>query len=150
MLTLISIKKSSNPLAKVQGDYNVTSDGRLYYIAEFKDSNNPFETSRDKTIFQQFKDSENKKNPIWKGGDPHEVRKYIGKNIDGRIITAKVEEYMLGDKLLNVYTCVVLGHENIENVFKNAGHPLITIDKTIEETLDNSLMTTIHRSEVKF
>jgi hypothetical protein len=123
MLKLTGIRRSNNPTAKVdaKSGWNISSDGRLYYIATFQDNSNPFAPTREKVISQQF-DSQH--NPIWKGGDPKEIEKFIGKEINAKAVTMKVPSYKVGDRDVNIYTAVVLGHENVETVFKNAGHPL--------------------------
>jgi hypothetical protein len=129
MLTLLKIRKSNNPVAKEDktSGYNLTSDGRAYYIAEFQDSNNPFSPKREKMISQQFRDAENKKDPIWKAGDPSVIKAFVGKTIAGSIVTKTVEPYDVNGRTATTYTAVVLAHENVETVFKNANHPIVDV-----------------------
>lgn len=124
MLTLLKMRKSSNPNAQVDSKtgLNVTSDGRLYYIAEFSDPTNPFAPTRVKMISQQ-KDSQG--NFIWKGGDPEVIKNYVGKQIAATTETHPVEDYDVNGRVVSTYTAVVFQHENVETVFRNAGHPIV-------------------------
>lgn len=124
MLTLLNTRKSNNPESKIDSKtgMNITSDGRLYYIAEFQDPNNPFSPKREKVIAQQF---DSIGNPIWKGGDPSVIKTFVGKQVAGEIVTKQVEAYQVAERIATTYTAVVLAHENVETVFRNAGHPLV-------------------------
>jgi len=123
MIKLVEVRKSNNANASVSpSGYNLTTDGREYYIAVFQDSNNPFASLKSRVISQQF-DSQG--NPVWKAADPHTIKQYLGKELAGNFVTKKVAPYSIGDRMVDSYTAVVLGHENVDTVFKNAGHDLI-------------------------
>ena len=123
MIKLVEVRKSMNAQAQVaESGWNLTSDGREYYIAIFADANNPFAGHKTRVISQQF-DSE--QNAVWKGGDPKSIKAYIGKEMAGSFIKAKVEPYEINDRTVDTYTAVVLGHENVETVFRNAGHSIV-------------------------
>lgn len=128
-IKLLGLRLSSNPNATVDpsGKFNVTSDGRLYLIAEFSDPNNPFGGIKRRTISQQF---DSNGNPVW-NINIAEVRSLIGQQIDGQIITSVVEPYDVNGRSVSTYTTVVFAHENVETVFKNAGHP-ITVQPVAE------------------
>jgi hypothetical protein len=124
-IKIVEIRKSENTQAEIsKSGYNVGKDGREYYIAVFQDTNNPFASLKSRVISQQF-NSEG--DPIWKSASPQQIKEYIGKEIAGNFITSKVEPYVIGDKTVDTYTCVVLGHENPETVFKQSGHPILDI-----------------------
>lgn len=129
-LILKSIRLSSNPAAKVvtstdgiNGKLNETSDGRKYYMVECADGSNPFAPSRQRMIAQQVNANGE---AYWPAGSPSDVRKFVGKVIEGaRFVTKTVAPYAVQDRTVNTYTAIVFGHENEETVFKNAGHPIM-------------------------
>jgi len=68
------------------------------------------------------------------GATPKQLAAAIGKELPGaRVVTKKVTEYTIGENRVNQYTTIVLPKENVETVFKNAGHPIQT-----EEFVDES------------
>lgn len=142
MIKLVEIRKSQNPQAKVStSGYNLTEDGREYYIAVFEDSNNPFAAKKSRVISQQLN---NQGVPEWKAASPHAIKQYLGKEIAGNFVTAKVEPYDISGRIVDIYTAVVLGHENVETVFKNSGHPLLdtnTGEIKSEKVVNNILIT---------
>ena len=122
-IKLVDVRKSNNANASVsKSGYNLTTDGREYYIAVFQDSNNPFASLKSRVISQQF---DSLGNSVWKAADPHSIKSYLGKELAGSFITGKVEAYKIGERFVDTYTCVVLGHENVETVFRNSGHSLV-------------------------
>lgn len=116
MIKLVSLRKSSNPNAQVSGDFNVTSDGRLYLMAEFTSPTNPFAGRIRRMIAQQF---DSNGTAYWKV-NPEDLK--IGDTYEGNIVTASVEPYSIGDNVVTTWTGVVFGHENLATVLKNAGH----------------------------
>ena len=127
-IQITAVRLSSNPNAKVidsdngvDGKLNETSDGRGYYLVEFKDPTNPFGQVRTRVIAQQF---DSVGNPVWKAGAPDIIKQYKGKLIAGDIVTNDVEPYQIGDRTLTRYTCVILKGENVATAFKRQGHPL--------------------------
>ena len=133
LIQLVAIRLSNNPTKAVidavdgiDGKLNETSDGRGYYLAVFKDANNPFAEMRTRMISQQL-DSDG--NPSWKAGTPSMIAKFVGRTMPGSIVTATVEPYMIGKNEQTVYTTVVLGSETTAQAFKRAGH-VLAVDRT--------------------
>lgn len=136
MLKLIALRLSSNPNANLteDGKFNLTTDGRAYLIGEFESPENPFGGVVRRMIAQQFNSANE---PYWKVNLAG-IRASIGKVVAGDIITKTVEPYEIGERTVNTYTAVVFAHENVETVFRNAGHPLATEDlvEEIEDVVD--------------
>lgn len=132
MLKLVALRLSSNPNAIVSedGKYNVTSDGRLYLMGEFENPENPFGGIVRRMIAQQF---DSTGNPYWKV-NLKGIQASIGKVVAGNIVTHSCEPYEIGDRIVTSYTAVVFAHENMETVFRNAGHP---IESVVEESVDD-------------
>jgi hypothetical protein len=137
-IKLVGIALSGNPNATVLDDegtngikglggkINETSDGRKYYLAIFQDLDNPFQATRFRVISQQFDSSGNS---IWKGGDPNQIKNYVGKALPGAIVTKQVEPYPVTSqdgttRTVDSYTAVALKGENIVQLFSRAGHEL--------------------------
>ena len=112
----------------IDGKLNLTSDGRKYYIAAFRDPSNPFGAERTRVIAQTT-DSED--NPVWKAGNPSLIKQFVGKNIPGDIVTKSVVPYTVDGREVMSYTSVVLKGETITSVFKAQGHALMTSDGVI-------------------
>lgn len=136
MLKLNALRLSSNPNAilSADGKFNVTSDDRFYLMGEFENPSNPFGGVVRRMIAQQF---DSAGTPYWKVNLAG-IRASIGKVIAGDIVTAKCEPYEISDRTVDSYTAVVFAHENVETVFRNAGHSMITsaIEETVEEIVD--------------
>ena len=142
-IQIVQLRLSSNPNANVidsdngiDGKLNETSDGRGYYLTEFKDPTNPFGQVRTRVIAQQF---DSTGNPIWKAGAPNVIKNYVGKLIAGDIVTKDVEPYQIGDRTLTSYTCVILKGENVATAFKRQGHPLVSESVPAQPTVDIEL-----------
>ena len=143
LIQIVKLRLSSNPEATVidtdngvNGKLNETSDGRGYYLVEFKDPSNPFGQVRTRVIAQQF---DSTGNPIWKAGAPDVIKNYVGKLIPGDIVTNDVEPYQIGDRTLTTYTCVILKGENVATAFKRQGHTLAMEEETETPTVDIEL-----------
>ena len=129
VLKLTGIKLSSSANAKVaDSNYeklgnkiNLTSDDREYYIASFQDPTNPFGIERNR-VFSQVSNSEGVKE--WRGAHPSVIQNFVGKSVPAEIVTRKVPQYVIGERTLTTYTCVVLKSESIESVFRANGHDL--------------------------
>ena len=129
VLKLTGIKLSSSANAKVtDSNYeklgnkiNLTSDDREYYIASFQDPTNPFGIERNR-VFSQVSNSEGVKE--WRGAHPSVIQNFVGKSVPAEIVTRKVPPYVIGERTLTTYTCVVLKSESIESVFRANGHDL--------------------------
>ena len=127
-LLLVNIRLSSKPDAQVvedkdgiDGKLNMTSDGRKYYIATFRDPSNPFGVERTRVIAQTTDSSDN---PVWRSGNPAIIKQFVGKQIPGDIVTRQVPAYMVGDRTVDSCSLVVLKNESITSVFKSNGHDL--------------------------
>ena len=134
-LQLVTVRLSAKADAQlvddkdgVNGKLNLTSDGRKYYIAVFRDPSNPFGAERTRVIAQTT-DSED--NPVWKAGNPALIKQFVGKNIPGDIVTKSVVPYTVDGREVMSYTSVVLKGETITSVFKSQGHQLMTSDGVI-------------------
>ena len=135
-LQLVSLRLSSNPDATVvkdehgiDGKLNETSDGRKYYIASFRDPENPFGVERTR-IFAQTTNSADE--PVWKSGNPELIKKFVGKLVPGDIVTRQVDSYMVGDRAVDTYSCVVLKNESVTSVFKQQGHEIGGENNTLD------------------
>jgi hypothetical protein len=129
MLKLNALRLSSNPnaLLSADGKFNVTTDKREYLMAEFENPSNPFGGVVRRMIAQQF---ESNGTPYWKVNLAG-IRASVGKVIAGDIVTSKCEPYEIGDHTVDSYTAVVFAHENVETVFRNAGHPIETVQPAV-------------------
>ena len=140
MLLLTSMRLSGNteqPTVDdkdgVEGKLNVTSDDRKYYVATFREEDNPFGIERNRVI-SQVMDSQG--NATWRSGNPALIKKFIGKTIPAAIITRSVEPYAVGDNTVDTYSCVVLKGESISTIFKSQGHELSDAVHTFDDDLD--------------
>lgn len=128
MIKLNALRLSSNPSAKKDstGNFNITSDGRLYLIGEFENPNDPFGGVTTRMIGQQLTTNpDGSKTPTWKVNLAN-IRASIGKPVEGNIVSAECEPYELNGRIVNRYTAVVFARESAEQIFKSAGHPMIT------------------------
>ena len=85
----------------VNGKLNLTSDGRKYYIAIFRDPSNPFGAERTRVIAQTT-DSED--NPVWKAGNPSLIKQFVGKNI----LATSLLNLLFLIQLTGVKLCLIL------------------------------------------
>lgn len=104
------------------GEVKTAKDDRQYYSATFQDPANPFAAAKSRIFFQQ---NNSAGQPEWKGADPAVTATFKGKLIPGEIVTAKVEEYQIGERTVNIHTAVVLGNELAEQVFKQQGRVML-------------------------
>ena len=129
-----NVRLSGNPEALVvdhkdgiSGKINKSEDGRFYCQVELADDD-LFKTSKRNMMY-----SSNEKGDF-AGATPKQLLAAVGKELPGaRVVTKKVTEYTIGENRVNQYTTIVLPKENVETVFKNAGHLIQT-----EEFLDES------------
>lgn len=129
-----NVRLSGNPEAVVvdhkdgiNGKLNKTEDGRLYCQVELSDDD-LFKTSKRNMMYSSDD------NGNFAGATPKQLSAVIGKELPGaRVVTKKVTEYTIGENKVNQYTTIVLSKENVETVFKNAGHSIQT-----EEFVDES------------
>ena len=139
-LLLTGVSMSNNPQATQVDDpdmpggkINVTSDGRKYYLANFRDSSNPFAPERTRVISQTTNSAGQ---PIWRAGNPSVIKQFVGKTIPADIITRNVEPYSVGSNVVDTYSCIVMKGESIKTVFKQQGHELSEDDDMLN--LDNA------------
>jgi len=129
-ILLEALRLSNNPdKAKVDdpngidGKLNVAEDGRKYYMAVFADPTNPLAPEKTRMVAQT---TNSNGDPIWRAGRPEKMKKFVGKLIPGDFVTRKVEMYEIGENEVEIYSCVVLKGENIETVFRQNGHEIIS------------------------
>jgi hypothetical protein len=130
MLRILRTRVSSNPSAEVDpsGNFNITSDGRLYFLVDVANPANPFDGRRSRMISQQF----NSANEAEWRVDPASIRSLIGTVVGGDVVRHDVEPYELDGRMLTSYTTVVFAHESPETVFKQAGHPIKETQPVVE------------------
>ncbi len=107
----------------INGKLNVAEDGRKYYMAVFADPTNPLAPEKTRMVAQT---TNSNGDPIWRAGRPEKMKKFVGKLIPGDFITKKVEMYEIGENEVDIYSCVVLKGENIETVFRQNGHEILS------------------------
>lgn len=107
------------------GEVKTAKDNRAYYSASFQDPSNPFAGAKSRIFFQQ---NNSAGQPEWRGADPAVTKTFVGKLIPGEIVTAKVEEYQINERTVNIHTAVVLGNELAEQVFKQQGRIMLKED----------------------
>lgn len=133
------VRLSGNPETKVvdhkdgiNGKLNITEDERLFCQVVLSDDD-LFKTSKRNMMYASDV------NGNFSGATPKQLMGHVGKEYPGaRVVTRKVTEYTIGENTVNQYTTIVLPKENIETVFKNAGHTLQTeeyVDETSGEVL---------------
>jgi hypothetical protein len=114
---------------------------RSYYTAEFQDPSNPFAPTVKRTIFQQH--NADGTAASWRGGNPDIIKKFIGKEIPGEIVSKQVPEYDITigseSRKASKYTTVVFAHETVEQVFKASGHDLNTSTAPTEEVVASAM-----------
>lgn len=131
-LKLVSVSE-----VKTEKEGSSRSDGKVnrqYYTAEFNNPANPFGKSVRRTFWQQH----NADGTLaeWRGANPKDVSKFIGKEIPGRIVSGTTEAYEIisyGGEVreATTYTAVVLDGETPEAVFKASGKILLVAAQTI-------------------
>lgn len=144
MVKLVDVCLSDNPEAKVipstegiGGNINVASNGAKYIVLKIKDIENPFNhRPHTRTYIQREVEKGIFK---WPGATPQEWLKLKGKDIPGRFVTAKVEEYEFEDRKTGElrsttqFTTYVQPGVTVEAAFEAAGHKLVS---KVEETVD--------------
>lgn len=139
MLKLLSLGLSENPNAILSedGKFNLTSDGRLYLVAKFRDPEDPFGQIRVRTISQQFNTTGE---PVWKV-DVQALKSFVGKTMKGDIVRVDTTPYLVGDRTCTSFTGVKFHTESLEGFIrahfkKDSGVQLATSEQTVEETVD--------------
>lgn len=133
-ITIAQIKLSGNPDTKVEkdvnginGEVNVSSDGRKFVMLLLEDRTDPFKYTR-----RNFMYSTNEEG-VWPASTPKAMLETKNKleakgetyNAEGETYSSKVEPYFIGDNEISSYSTIVLAKENVDRVFTNAGHPRI-------------------------
>src|SRR6185369_14845464 len=105
------------------------SDGRKYFQIGLSAG---FGQAEVKTlIWETFKNDSKTSLPTtekeWKRGNYADAKAAMesGETIDARIVTHKVEPYMIRDNSVNTYTTVVFADQKEEAVFAAANHPIL-------------------------
>jgi len=129
MKKLILVSMSEVKTEKTRTDGKVS---RKYYTARFADASNPFAKGVQRNVFQAH--SADGKTASWKGGNPDQVRSFIGKEIPGQMVNCTVEPYTIGEnKNITSYTTALLDGENIVAILKQAGHKLASTSSATPE-----------------
>ena len=64
-----------------------------------------------------------------------ELKTFEGSDYPGaRVVTQRVKEYTINERKVSTYSTIILPKENIETVFRNAGHTLETVEYVDEGT----------------
>lgn len=110
-------------------------DGREYFVGEFRPGLGQRSVKR--TFWEQWrrdgktneiiKDAEGIQQKYWDRADPKEFALAIAEKtaIEGNKVTAVVEAYTLGDKVVNTFSTAIFPDEKAEVVFSNQFHPMI-------------------------
>jgi hypothetical protein len=139
-LTMVAL--SANPAAQlapsedgINGQLNKSSDGRFYCVVRFEDVSNPFKKYQ--AVRTYMSNAEGK----FPNFTPKQLLSVKGQLIEGaKFVTERVVPYKLpasngiGENECFTYTTVVLPHESIVTVFKNAGHPIMSEEGEIVTT----------------
>lgn len=132
---LKNVRLSGSPEAKVVRDtdginneLNETVDGRKYCVVELVEK--AF-LSTTKRIISYSMNEDGK----WPGMTPKELKTFEGSDYPGaRVVTQRVKEYSIGERKVSTYSTIILPKENVETVFRNAGHTLETVEYVDEGT----------------
>ena len=134
-LLLTGIHLSSNPTSTIVDDpdmpggkINVTTDGRKFYLATFRDPSNPFAPERTRVVSQTTNATGE---AMWRAGNPATIKQFLNKTVPADIVTRSVDEYKVGDNDVSIYSCVVMKGESIKTVFNQQGHELLTEDEEV-------------------
>lgn len=110
-------------------------DGRDYFVATFRPGFGQKEVRR--TFWQQFRrdpstneilhDAQDQPIKYWERASPEEAKALLasGEMIQGDKVTAQVEAYQLGDRMVSQYSTAVFPDEKAERVFENQNHPMV-------------------------
>lgn len=123
-----TVKLNAISEVKTEKERSDAKVSRMYYTATFSNPANPFGKTVSRTFWQQH--NADGSDASWKGGDPVQVRAFVGKTIPGSIVAANVEPYDiigLGGEVrtATTYTTVVLDGELPESVFKSSGKTML-------------------------
>lgn len=103
------------------GETKIDVDGKEYVQLTFSDSANFLAEQRSRNFFQKALSDGTF---AWSIPSPDKLRKLIGRELPGEIVSKEVPAYEVGDRTVTSYTTVVLGNENVASVFKAAKHPI--------------------------
>ena len=139
-LLLTGIHLSSNPTSTIVDDpdmpggkINVTTDGRKFYLATFRDPSNPFAPERTRVVSQTTNATGE---AMWRAGNPATIKQFLNKTVPADIVTRNVEAYTVGDNVVETYSCIVMKGESIKTVFKQQGHDISQDDDMFVDTED--------------
>ncbi len=127
-LKLITMSEVKTEKSRTDGKIS-----RQYYTAYFMDPMNPFAKQAQTNIWQDH--NSDGTIAIWKSGDPSIVKQFIGKTVPGAIVNSEVEPYEIDGRIVETFTCVVLGHQTKAQAFKLAGHLLKSDKKIVVEEI---------------
>ena len=130
---LVSISEVKTEKQRTDGKIS-----RKYYTAYFADAHNPFAKQVQRNIFQSH--STDGTVATWKSGDPMLVKSFVGKEIPGQFVNSTVETYKIDDRDVSTFTTVVLEGENVNTIFKQNGHPIVTKAEDKAEEAINEIL----------
>jgi len=133
LLILVSMSEVKTEKTRTDGKIS-----RQFYTAYFADANNPFAKGVQRNVFQAH--SADGKTASWKGGNPSQVKTFVGKEIPGQIVNCIVKPYTIGEnKNITSYTTALLDGENLVSILKQSGHELADSKASVAEvTLANA------------
>ena len=136
-ITIAEIKLSGNDQTKVEkdenginGEVNVTSDGRKFVMLMLEDRTDPLKFTRRSFMYSTNEEGN------WPASTPKAMLEAKTKLesagnslcVNGETKTHKVHPYFIGDNKVHIYSTIVLARENEDRVFTAAGHPRINDD----------------------
>lgn len=110
-------------------------DNRQYFVGELRPGLGQRSVKR--TFWEQFKkdaktneiivDANGVQEKYWERASPEEFAAAISEKIaiEGKKVTATVESYTLGDKVVNTFSTAIFPDEKAELVFANQLHPMV-------------------------
>lgn len=111
------------------GDLQEAKDGRNFFTITLQGGFGQKTISRN--MWQQVK-RDDEGNAIegsayWERGSREDALALLESKqpIEAKKVTLEVEPYLIGDRKVNTYSTVIFPDENIETVFRNAGHPIV-------------------------
>lgn len=140
-IVISNVSLSGNPQAKVVpstdgigGQLNQASDGALYCVVTLEDQSNPTRFIKRTVNYRQQK---NATTGLWqwRGATPKIFLGMKSRTIEGRSVTHTVEPYDVSGREVNTYTTIILTGESEASVFKNAGHPIASVEAQVGQVL---------------
>ena len=139
-IVISNVSLSGNPQAKVVdstdgigGKLNQASDGALYCVVTLEDQSNPTRFIKRTVNYRQQKNAQGAW--AWRGATPKVFHTMKTRIIEGRSVTHTVEPYEVSGREINTYTTIILTGESEASVFKNAGHPIASVEAQVGQSV---------------